>query len=99
MQKRIKCVFVTILAMFAVMVMATSKAEATTVKVSPSKTMYTINGNTSMYRYKESTGTYNNIYCLDYCGILNSGSQYSMSSDIYNLTDSQITEIFGNVQN
>ena len=99
MQKKIRCVFITILAILAVMVMASSRSEATTVKVSPSKTMYTINGNTRMYRYKESSGTYNNIYCLDYCGTLNSGSYYTISSDIYNLTNNQIIELFGSVEN
>ena len=99
MQKKIRCVFITILAILAAMVMASSRSEATTVKVSPSKTMYTINGNTRMYRYKESSGTYNNIYCLDYCGTLNSGSYYTIGSDIYNLTNNQIIELFGSVEN
>ena len=99
MRKKIKQLVLTIFTIFACIVMTNANTKAASVTISPSKTNYTINNGKSMYRYIESNGTYQNLYCLDYGGKLNEGSTYEISSDIYNLTDAQITEIFGNVEN
>ena len=99
MQKKIKFVLVTIIAILMSIAMSTAKAETTTVVVSPKKTAYTINGGKSMYKYVESQGNYNNIYCLDYAGHLIDGSRYEVNSDIYNLPENEIIDIFGSNEN
>ena len=99
MQKKIKFVLVTIIAILMSIAISTAKAETTTVVVSPKKTAYTINGNKSMYKYVESQGNYNNIYCLDYAGHLIDGSRYEVNSDIYNLPENEIIGIFGSNEN
>ena len=99
MQKKIKIVLVMMLAIFMCVAITNSKAEAQTAIVSPSKTAYTINGGKYMYKYIESTGKFNNIYCLDYEGVLNDRSVYTVAADIYNLSDSQINDVFGSKQN
>ena len=99
MQKKVKFVLVTIIAILMSIAMSTAKAETTTVVVSPKKTAYTINGGKSMYKYVESQGNYNNIYCLDYAGHLIDGSRYEVNSDIYNLPENEIIDIFGSNEN
>ena len=99
MQKKIKFVLVTIIAILMSIAISTAKAETTTVVVSPKKTAYTINGGKSMYKYVESQGNYNNIYCLDYAGHLIDGSRYEVNSDIYNLPENEIIDIFGSNEN
>ena len=99
MQKKVKFVLVTIIAILMSIAMSTAKAETTTVVVSPKKTAYTINGGKSMYKYVESQGNYNNIYCLDYAGHLIDGSRYEANSDIYNLPENEIIDIFGSNEN
>ena len=99
MQKKIKIVLVMMLTIFMCVAITNSKAEAQTAIVSPSKTAYTINGGKYMYKYIESTGKFNNIYCLDYEGVLNDRSVYTVAADIYNLSDSQINDVFGSKQN
>ena len=101
MQKKCKLVLITILAIFMSIALFNSRASAanTTVTVSPSKTTYTINGSERVYRYVESQGNYNNIYCFNHGGVLNRGSSYTVSSDLYNMTSEQINNVFGSVQN
>ena len=101
MQKKCKLVLITILAIFMSIALFNSRASAasTTVSVSPSKTTYTINGSERVYRYVESQGNYNNIYCFNHGGVLNRGSSYTVSSDLYNMTSEQINNVFGSVQN
>ena len=99
MQKKVKFVLVTIIAILMSIAMSTAKAETTTVVVSPKRTAYTINGGKSMYKYVESQGNYNNIYCLDYAGHLIDGSRYEVNSDIYNLPENEIIDIFGSNEN
>ena len=101
MQKKCKLVLITILAIFMSIALFNSRANAanTTVTVSPSKTTYTINGSERVYRYVESQGNYNNIYCFNHGGVLNRGSSYTVSSDLYNMTSEQINNVFGSVQN
>ena len=101
MQKKCKLVLITILAIFMSIALSNSRASAasTTVSVSPSKTTYTINGSERVYRYVESQGNYNNIYCFNHGGVLNRGSSYTVSSDLYNMTSEQINNVFGSVQN
>ena len=99
MQKKIKFVLVTIIAILMSIAISTAKAETTTVVVSPKRTAYTINGGKSMYKYVESQGNYNNIYCLDYAGHLIDGSRYEVNSDIYNLPENEIIDIFGSNEN
>ena len=99
MQKKIKFVLVTIIAILMSIAISTAKAETTTVVVSPKKTAYTINGGKSMYKYVESQGNYNNIYCLDYAGHLIDGSRYEVNSGIYNLPENEIIDIFGSNEN
>ena len=99
MQKKVKFVLVTIIAILMSIAMSTAKAETTTVVVSPKRTAYTINGGKSMYKYVESQGNYNNIYCLDYAGHLIDGSRYEVNSDIYNLPENEIIGIFGSNEN
>ena len=101
MQKKCKLVLITILAIFMSIALSNSRASAanTTVTVSPSKTTYTINGSERVYRYVESQGNYNNIYCFNHGGVLNRGSSYTVSSDLYNMTSEQINNVFGSVQN
>lgn len=38
----------------------------------------------------ESKGNYNNIYCLNYGGVLNNGSVYTVNADLYNMSADQI---------
>ena len=99
MQKKCKWVVITILAIFMSIALSNSMASAATVTVSPSKTTYTINGSDRVYRYVESQGNYNNIYCFNHGGVLNRGSSYTVSSDLYNMTSEQINNVFGSVQN
>ena len=101
MQKKCKLVLITILAIFMSIALFNSRANAanTTVTVSPSKTTYTINGSERVYRYVESQGNYNNIYCFNHGGVLNRGSSYTVSSDLYNMTSEQINNVFGSIQN
>ena len=99
MQKKCKLVLITILAIFMSIALSNSRASAATVTVSPSKTTYTINGSERVYRYVESQGNYNNIYCFNHGGVLNRGSSYTVSSDLYNMTSEQINNVFGSVQN
>ena len=101
MQKKCKLVLITILAIFMSIALFNSRASAanTTVTVSPSKTTYTINGSERVYRYVESQGNYNNIYCFNHGGVLNRGSSYTVSSDLYNMTSEQINNVFGSIQN
>ena len=101
MQKKCKLVLITILAIFMSIALFNSRASAanTTVTISPSKTTYTINGSERVYRYVESQGNYNNIYCFNHGGVLNRGSSYTVSSDLYNMTSEQINNVFGSIQN
>lgn len=48
MQKKLKHAIITILAIFAVLVITNTRVDATTVTVSPSKTIYSINGSKTM---------------------------------------------------
>ena len=99
MQKKIKNALITILATFAILAIGSSTAKAETVKVSPTQTIYKINGSERMYRYIESNGNYQNVFCFDYGARLVDNTEYTVTADIYNLSDSQITEIFGSTQN
>ena len=93
MQKKVRLIVTAILVILMSIAITNSKAEAATVTVSPSKTSYTINGNKYMYKYVESSGTHKNIYCLNYAGVLNDGSVYTVSEDIYNLSADKIKNI------
>ena len=99
MQKRLKLIVITILVMFMSIAITNSKVEAATVTVSPSKTSYVINGSKPLYRYVESKGNYNNIYCLNYGGVLNNGSVYTVNADLYNMSADQIKNVFGSTEN
>ncbi len=99
MQKKVRLIVTAILVILMSIAITNSKAEAATVTVSPSKTSYTINGNKYMYKYVESSGTHKNIYCLNYAGVLNDGSVYTVSEDIYNLSADKIKNIFGTTEN
>ena len=99
MQKRLKLIVITILVMFMSIAITNSKVEAATVTISPSKTSYVINGSKPLYRYVESKGNYNNIYCLNYGGVLNNGSVYTVNADLYNMSDDQIKNVFGSTEN
>ena len=99
MQKRLKLIVITILVMFMSIAITNSKVEAATVTISPSKTSYVINGSKPLYRYVESKGNYNNIYCLNYGGVLNNGSVYTVNADLYNMSADQIKNVFGSTEN
>ena len=99
MQKKVRLIVTAILVILMSIAITNSKAEAATVTVSPSKTSYTINGNKYMYKYVESSGTHKNIYCLNYAGVLNDGSVYTVSEDIYNLSADKVKNIFGTTEN
>ena len=44
-------------------------------------------------------GNYNNIYCLNYGGVLNNGSVYTVNADLYNMSADQIKNVFGSTEN
>ena len=97
--RKIKNVLITILAALAILGIGSSTAKAETVTISPSKTMYSINNEHRMYRYVETNGNYQNIFCFNYGQPLNENSVYTVSADIYNLPEDQINNLFGSVSN
>lgn len=99
MQKKLKLMVITILVMFMSIAITNSTVEAATVTISPAKTSYLINGSERIYRYTESKGNYYNIYCLNHGGVLNKGSVYSVSADLYNMSEDQIKNVFGSNEN
>ena len=99
MQKKLKRAIITTIAVLAGLLFGGISVNAQTVTVSPSKTIYTINGSKRMYRYVDSAGNYQNLFCYDQGGVLNDGTVYTVMSNVYDLNDNQITEIFGSKQN
>lgn len=99
MVKKLRLALITIAAIFAVVLTGTHTVNAQTVTVSPRVTNYSINGSKKMYRYVESSGSYQNIFCYDYGDLLRTGFVYNVDSSIYTLSDARITEIFGSRAN
>ena len=99
MQKKLKYAIITIIAILTGLFVMETTTKAATATVSPSKTIYTINGNKTMYRYYDSAGNYQNLFCHDFGGVLNNGTVYNGTTDFYSLSDAQINNIFGSREN